>query len=522
MLRRVLAPVLLHRPHLRRRPALVANERLVNLPAVRLKVHELPAQRLGHLGRVFFAFAFAFLDGAQRGAVVRIRRRGHPGQLGRPQRRLVLPNQVRRAAQRQRRRGKRHGRDLVNVVLRQHAHLHVHGLQLLHEQLERVRHAHHAEAAPEPRHVLNVERLVVARRQRVRKVDRPVRHRAHEQVLRRVVNGNHARLVAHRHVVLVPALQHGLPQEVRRPVRNHAVALHFADAQAAVVRPPLHRLPRQHGARPARAVVDLVLHHVLEPHVVRGPHENLALHALARHAVVQQLRAAVVVAQLRQHLAEHLVLGPVVHERGAVAEAALQHARLAHQRLHQLPDRHARGERVRVDNEVRARAVRRKRHVLFRYNEPHRALLPRARAELVADARHALLANAHLGQPLARRLVRDERAVHHAQLPLLREHAVVLQLRLLAAYATAYATATAYACIPLLHHAPNHRLLVVHLRVFRNQAVAVQRAVVAAGLQAAHPGLRLHVANALVVRALLLLARLVHVVVRGAKEAAFE
>ena len=132
---------------------------------------------------------------------------------------------------------------MVNVVLRQHAHLHVHGLQFLHEQLERIRHAHHAEAAPEPRQLLNVERLVVGR-QRIGKLDGAVRHRAHEQVLRGVVNGNHAGLVAHRHVVFIPALQHGLPQEVRRPVRNDAVALHFTDAQSTVVGATLHRLPR--------------------------------------------------------------------------------------------------------------------------------------------------------------------------------------------------------------------------------------------------------------------------------------
>ena len=81
---------------------------------------------------------------------------------------------------------------------------------------------------------------------------------------------------------------------------------------------------------------------------------------------------------------------------------------------------------MRVNDEVRTNAILRKRHVGLRDNEPHRPLLPSARAELVANARHAFLANAHLGQPLARRLVRYERAIHHAQLALLRKDAVVL------------------------------------------------------------------------------------------------
>ena len=451
MLGRILAPVLLHRPHLRWRPPFIPKQRLVNLSSIRLKIHKVPAHRL----RLFCPFFDgSFLLWAQRRAIVCLGRRQDRCNLS-PHGRLVLPNQIGRTSQVQRQSGKRHGRNLVNVVLRQHAHLHVHGLQLLHEQLERVRHAHHAETAPEPCHLLNVERLVVGR-QRVGKLDGAVRHRAHEQVLRGVVNGNHARLVAHRHVVLVAALQHGLPQEIRRSVRNHAVAFHLTNAQTTVVGATLHRLPRQNSARSARPVIDFVLHHVLESHVIRGTNENLALHALARHAVVQQLRAARMVAQLGQHLAEHLVLGPVVHERGAVAKSALQHARLAHQRLHQLANRHARGERVRVDNQIRANTVVRERHVGLGYNEPHRALLPGARAELVTNARHALFANAHLGQPLARCLVRDECAVHHPQLPLLRKHAVVLQLRLV----------RGNAWNPLFSHATDDRLLVVHFHIF--------------------------------------------------------
>lgn len=51
-------------------------------------------------------------------------------------------------------------------------------------------------------------------------------------------------------------------------VSDETVALHLPEAQAAVPRAALGRLPREHGPRPARARVHLVLHHVLQLLVV--------------------------------------------------------------------------------------------------------------------------------------------------------------------------------------------------------------------------------------------------------------
>lgn len=117
----------------------------------------------------------------------------------------------------------------------------------------------------------------------------------------------------------------------------------------------------------------LVVDHVLEALVVRRAHEDRARHLLARPGVVEDLVAQRLDAVLAQHA--HDVVHRAAVERRRVAPAALRAARLAQDALHQLPDRHAARNRVRVDDDVRHDPARRKRHLVLRVQHAHRALL---------------------------------------------------------------------------------------------------------------------------------------------------
>lgn len=57
-------------------------------------------------------------------------------------------------------------------------------------------------------------------------------------------------------------------------------------------RSSLHGLPVEDLDRPAGPGVDLVVHHVLEALVVRGPDEDLGGELAAREAVIQNLHMA--------------------------------------------------------------------------------------------------------------------------------------------------------------------------------------------------------------------------------------
>mmetsp|Transcript_29041 Transcript_29041/g.100264 ORF Transcript_29041/g.100264 Transcript_29041/m.100264 type:complete len:220 (-) Transcript_29041:1000-1659(-) len=92
--------------------------------------------------------------------------------------------------------------------------------------------------------------------------------------------------------------EHPVAQEVGHAVRDEAVALHLAHAQAAVARPTLHGLARQHRHGPARPCVDLVVDQVLEALVERGPEEDLCSEGSSRVARVHDLVAVALEAKV--------------------------------------------------------------------------------------------------------------------------------------------------------------------------------------------------------------------------------
>ena len=77
--------------------------------------------------------------------------------------------------------------------------------------------------------------------------------------------------------------------ELRSPVSNLAIALHLAEAKAALPRSAFHGLPDEDLDRPPGPRVDLVVDHVLQTLVVRRSKEDLCVHLLARVAAVHHL-----------------------------------------------------------------------------------------------------------------------------------------------------------------------------------------------------------------------------------------
>ena len=68
---------------------------------------------------------------------------------------------------------------------------------------------------------------------------------------------------------------------------DHAVSLHFSESQAPVLTTTLQRLPGQILYLASAPCVDLVIHHVLEPLVVRWAEENGGLLRFARDTRVE-------------------------------------------------------------------------------------------------------------------------------------------------------------------------------------------------------------------------------------------
>mmetsp|Transcript_20952 Transcript_20952/g.45839 ORF Transcript_20952/g.45839 Transcript_20952/m.45839 type:complete len:286 (+) Transcript_20952:905-1762(+) len=225
-----------------------------------------------------------------------------------------------------------------------------HGHQLLEQQLARVRHHH-----------LHDVGLVL--------VDL-----AAELLLLEVGHRKEAAALAHVHPVRVTDVKEPLLEEGGRAVADDAVTLHLSEPQATVSCSSLHRLPCQDLQGPSCSRVDLEVHHVLEALVVGGVEEDLSLKLAACVPVVHDLPASALVAQLVQRLRD--VLHCHVREGGGVTLIAHQSSNLGHERLHQVPDGHARRNGVWVDNQVGHDALRGERHVLLRVGDAHSSLLP--------------------------------------------------------------------------------------------------------------------------------------------------
>ena len=268
-----------------------------------------------------------------------------------------------------------------------------HGVDLLQQELARIRYAH-----------LRKSRHVFA-------------GAAGEYLLLRVAHRDHAASAASEDSVVVAAFHEALLEEVQHAVAPLTLDLHLAQPQAAVARAALGRLPRQeHHRAVRRARVHLVKGHVLQALIVGGAHEDGGRDLLAGAAVIEHVVAQPRLPRILQQVAD-AVDGRLLVERRGVAEGAVLHARGAQDALHELADGHAAGDRVGVDDDVGDEALGREGHVLRAVAHAHGALLPVPRVARPARSPDAAPSSAppHVYDP---RSLRDGAAIDEAVVPL--------------------------------------------------------------------------------------------------------
>mmetsp|Transcript_19783 Transcript_19783/g.45566 ORF Transcript_19783/g.45566 Transcript_19783/m.45566 type:complete len:498 (-) Transcript_19783:580-2073(-) len=229
-----------------------------------------------------------------------------------------------------------------------------------------------------------------------------------------VSDRDHAADVTYVDAEGVRRLEEALLENGGDAVRDHAIPLHLAKAEAAVARAPLHRLPREQSDRPARARVDLVIHHMLEPLVVGWAQKHVRLHSPPGVPVEHHLKTALLVAKILQEL------GDLIHvdrrEGRRIALVASERRHLGEKAFNQVANRHPRRDGVGVDDDVRRDAFAREGHVLLPVRDADGPLLPVARRELVSDLRHSHRAHAHLDKLAPLLVGRQEDLVDVARL----------------------------------------------------------------------------------------------------------
>lgn len=197
---------------------------------------------------------------------------------------------------------------------------------------------------------------------------------------------------------LVPIRGHHEPleEELAGSVGDEAVAFHFAEAEAAVARAAFGGLAGEHCAGAAGAGMHFVLDHVFEFLVVDRSREDVEGEGVAGYAGGEVFFAAVGEAVIDEGAGGFFDGGAA--EAGAVAVVAGEHACFAGYKLEHFTDCHARGEAVRVHDDVRVDPLVCEGHVALVGHDAYDALLAVARGELVADFGAARLPREHFNE----------------------------------------------------------------------------------------------------------------------------
>ena len=133
-------------------------------------------------------------------------------------------------------------------------------------------------------------------------------------------------LCADVHAIVIGHIEETLLQEASSAVRDHAIALHLTEAEAAIARASFGRLPCQDLGGAAATRVDLISHHVLETLVEGRAQEDHDFKALASESVVHHLVSVALVAQRVELFRD--VIHALATEGSGITFGAIQSANL--------------------------------------------------------------------------------------------------------------------------------------------------------------------------------------------------
>ena len=173
--------------------------------------------------------------------------------------------------------------------------------------------------------------------------------------------GEHAAFAAHGGHKRIRLLKEAFGEHVCCTMTDDAVAFHLSKTKPPFSCASLYGLTREYLHRTTRAGVLLVEHHVFQTLIIGWTNEDFSGQRFSRHAIVERLATEPIVAVRFELVADLLDRGAAKGRR--VSLLTVNCAQLSHEALHELPDRHAARNGVRVDDNVGYNPVCRHRHV---------------------------------------------------------------------------------------------------------------------------------------------------------------
>ena len=202
-------------------------------------------------------------------------------------------------------------------------------------------------------------------------------------------------------------------------MRNHTVTFHLTYSQSTVVCATSNGLFCKRVYTPSWTMINLILHHMFQTHIIGRSHEYLGFYLFTRHTIVQYFVSTGMISIIRKHFSEYTHLRTVIVISSAISKPTFHCTCFSHNSLHKLTNGHTRGDRVGIDDQIRSNSVFGERHITFRYNHTDCTLLSRSRSHFISQIRNTFFAHAHFRNTTTFFIVSNECLVYNSQLPLL-------------------------------------------------------------------------------------------------------
>lgn len=226
--------------------------------------------------------------------------------------------------------------------------------------------------------------------------------------------------------VSITTLKKFLFEKSGSPVCNKTIPFHLTKPNSTVSCPTFLGLPGELGHLAPGSGVELIIHHVLEALLEGGADENWDRQALSTLSVLHHFVALTLLLHLVQVLS-YLFHCHVAHEGRPVGLSGSQSGKLSRQTLDKMSDGHARGDGVRVDDDVGRDTLLSEGEVFTAVCHADSALLAVSGGELVADLWDTDAPQLHFHQLVVVGIVSDYHSINHPCVLCFNGHTSVLR-----------------------------------------------------------------------------------------------
>ena len=180
-------------------------------------------------------------------------------------------------------------------------------------------------------------------------------------------------------------------------MRYQAISLHLSHSQTTVTPTAFQGLSSQPCHGPTRTSVDFILYKMLQALVKGRTEEDECIQRSAGMTTVEAFVAVSLETAIMHCLGNYLHIDGA-DERSSITLITQKRGYLTHETLHQVTYSHTRGNRVWVDNNIRANTITAKGHIFLPIHHTNSTLLAVTGGELITHLRNTKISDSNFSE----------------------------------------------------------------------------------------------------------------------------